>query len=71
MCLANSLDPDKLDSWPSMTINGRYVSGKTSSLFFFFDDGVVVAVDDVVGDDGRLDVEAEGTECVEPSRGSV
>ena len=68
MYLANSLDPDRLDSCPSMTINGRYVSGKTSSLFFFFDDGVVVAVVDV---DGRVDVEAEGRENVEPSRGSV
>jgi hypothetical protein len=71
MYLANSLDPDRLDSWPSMTINGRYVSGKTSSLFFFFNDVVVVAVVDAVDGDGRVDVEAEGTEGVEPSRGSV
>jgi hypothetical protein len=54
-----------------MTINGRYVSGKTSSLFFFFNDVVVVAVVDAVDGDGRVDVEAEGTEGVEPSRGSV
>ena len=70
MYLANSFDPDSPDSWPSITINGRYASGKTSSLFFFFD----VAADDVapvatgVVDEG--DVE-EGLDVEEDAMGGI
>ena len=71
MYLANSFDPDSPDSWPSMTINGRYASGKTSSLFFFF----VVAADDVAAaaagviDEG--DVEEEGLDVEEDAMGGI